>query len=45
MLTRVFYYFGVAVMLAGNTWAQELKSEVSIQGSGFFTKNSDGRIP
>jgi len=30
-------------MLVGNTLAQGLKSEVNIQGSGVFIKNSDGR--
>lgn len=43
MLKKVFYYFGIAVMLIGNTLAQGLKSEISIQGSGLFTNNSDGR--
>jgi opacity protein-like surface antigen len=42
MLRKVFYYFAAAAVLVGVASAQEFKSEVSVQGTGFFTKNSDG---
>lgn len=42
MLRKAFYQFVIAVVLIGSAGAQEFKSEVSVQGAGFFTKNSDG---
>jgi opacity protein-like surface antigen len=43
MLKKAFHYLAVAVVLIGAASAQEIRSEVSVQGTGFFTKNSDGR--
>jgi opacity protein-like surface antigen len=33
---------GFALMLSMTAVAQEVRSEISVQGTGFFTKNSDG---
>lgn len=43
MFKKAFYYLAVAVVLVGAASAQEFKSELSVQGTGFFTKNSDNR--
>lgn len=43
MLKKAFYYVAAAVLLIGAASAQEIKSEFSVQGTGFFTKNSDGQ--
>lgn len=42
MLRKAFYQFLIAVVLVGSARAQEFKSEVSVQGTGFFARNSDG---
>lgn len=43
MLKKAFYYLAAAAVLVGAASAQEFKSEVSVQSTGFFTKNSNGR--
>jgi len=43
MLRKALSYVAVAVVLIGAASAQEIRSEVSVQGTGFFTKDGDGR--
>src|SRR5947207_7493429 len=34
---------GVALLLGASAWAQESRSEISLQGTGFFTKDTTGQ--
>lgn len=43
MRRKLAIVIGIAVVLTSAAVAQEVRSEVSVQGTGFFTKNSDGR--
>ncbi len=43
MRRKLAVLFGTMILLASASGAQEMRSEVSVQGTGFFTKNSDGR--
>jgi len=43
LIGRAFIVAGLACLLATVTTAQEIRSEISVQGTGFFTKNSNGR--
>src|SRR5713101_5454718 len=42
-MRRLFVTIAAVVMLAVGTVAQESRSEISLQGTGFFTKDSTGR--
>jgi outer membrane immunogenic protein len=43
MLRKAFYFVAAALVLIGAATAQEIRSEISVQGTGFFAKNTDGR--
>ncbi len=43
MSKKVFGLLMTIVLLIGVSFGQEQKSEVSVQGTGFFTKDADGR--
>jgi outer membrane immunogenic protein len=42
MFKKAFYYLAATIVLIGAASGQEIRSEISVQGTGFFTKNSDG---
>jgi hypothetical protein len=41
-MRRLLVIMGAVMMLAVGAVAQEGRSEISLQGTGFFTKDSDG---
>jgi len=41
-MRRLLIIIGAVMMLAGGAVAQEGRSEISLQGTGFFTKDSNG---